>query len=111
MPIVGQKSKGVWAWGGDDGYSYTVTVNFNPGAVHAQVGFTEVDGGGLHRVGIKGYRYRPDPNGAEKVVDFGDWPSWKSIVGVVDQMSSVTWGMAVGADQEARGRLDIYWWG
>jgi len=107
MPIVAQRSHGVHAWGS---ITYTATVNFAPGLVHAQVCLTQVDGEGLHHAGIKWFSARPDPRGPETVTDFGGWP-WPSIVGVIDQMSSVTFGLVLGARQEARCRCDIYWWG
>ncbi len=111
MAIVSQNSHNIHAYGGDDGVTYTASINFAPGTVHAQVCFYEVDGEGLHRAGIEGYRHRNDPSGADIPVDFGDWPNWKSIVGVINNMTGITWGLALGGQQEARARLDIFWWG
>lgn len=111
MPIVEQRSKSVYGYGGSSGLVHTMTVNFAPGPVHAQVCLTYTGGRGLQMVGIKGYRYRPDPKGPEKEVDFGSYLDWKSIAGVVDQMSSVTWGIALGSNQSAKARLDVYRWG
>jgi hypothetical protein len=110
MAIVGQQSHSFHWYAGDNGVSQTTDLNFAPGTIHAQVCLSEVDGEGLHRVGIKGYRYR-DVNGVDTPVDFGDWPNWRQIVGIIPNMTGVTWGLALGAHQEARARLDILWWG
>ena len=109
--IVKQYSAKIEGSGGDAGGTWTRTINFAPGRVHAQVSLYKRVGDGLHLTGIKGYRSRPDPDGPEHPVDFGRFWFWKSIVGPVDDMSSLTWGVAVGADgQAAFARLDMYWW-
>jgi hypothetical protein len=111
MPIVKQSSQGMHYYTEDDGATFTTSINFAPGNAQAQVSLSEVDGEGLHRAGIEGYSYRTSPTGADIPVDFGDWPNWKSLVGIVNNMTRVTWGLALGAHQEARARLDILWWG
>jgi hypothetical protein len=111
MPISKQKSKRLHVWGGDDGILYTSDVHFDPGQIHAQVALTGVLGEGVNRAGIKGYWHRPQAGSADVFVDFGEqWWSWRSIVGVIDQMTGVSWGITVAADSEAWARLDIYWW-
>jgi hypothetical protein len=89
---------------------YTSDVHFDPGLIHAQVALTGVLGEGVNRAGIKGYWHRPEAGSADVFVDLGGWPSWRSIVGAIDQMTGVRWGIAVANDSEAWARLDIYWW-
>ncbi len=110
--ITRQKSFELHGFGGDKGGDWTKTIDFAPGRVSAEVALIEVDGDGLHRVGIAGYRYRPSLEGAEKVVHFGsDWSGWKSFVEVVDNMTAITWGIVVGGGEQAlRARLDLSWW-
>ena len=102
----------VWiysGWDPDNGITYTHEWNFGPSYTVAQASFYGVDGGGAHHTGVAGYRFRPDPNGPEQVVNFGDWPSWAPYI-YVDQVSSVTFGTAVGADQEAYMLGNLFWW-
>lgn len=110
MPIAGQQSHAKYGYGGDDGLIKTTTINFAPGTIQAQVCLTRTEGGGWQSTGIQGYRHRPDPDGPEKVVDFGSYGNWRTIVGIVERMTSVTWGIALGSDQGATARLDILWW-
>jgi hypothetical protein len=109
--IARQKSFELSGFGGDKGGDWTKTIDFKPGRVSAQVALFEVDGDGLHRAGILGYRYRPDPKGAEKVVHYGpNWSDWKSFVEVVDNMTAITWGIVAGGGQAVHARLDLFWW-
>ncbi len=97
-----------WHWftGWDNGY-HTVDVNLPPAWVGAQAWLHGASGGGTSYAGIKHYRKRLD-SGQDQDVDFGEWPSWPPVVG--DFMSSVTFALATGSDQEgwAVGRMDFW---
>jgi hypothetical protein len=112
MPILRQQSFELGGAAGDNGGSWTRTINLAPASVSAQVSLFGVYGNGLQRVGIRSFRTRPDPDGPEHAVTFGvafgDWPSF---LAVVEHLSSITWAVTAGADQEAFGRLDLLWWG
>jgi len=111
MALARQESYELHGTGGDDGGSWRKTIEFAPARVSARVALVSVDGGGLSLAGIIQYRYRPDPKGADKVVHLGsDWPEWKSFVEAVDGMTSITWGIAAGAQQELHARLDLSFW-
>jgi hypothetical protein len=93
----------------DDGISFTFEVNFPPSFGVAQASFYYVTGGGLHKAGIVGYRHRPENNGAEQTVNFGDWPTWPGCI-YVDKLTSVTFGTAVGAEQECSTLANVFFW-
>ena len=106
-----------WLWftGFDNTYQ-TIDVNMSPDLIGAQISLHGVAGGGLAYVGIKHYRQRlpsslipsADRSGPGEDVDhdFGEWSSWPPVV--FDLMSSVTFAIATGEDQEgwALARLD-----
>ena len=97
----------------DLGTTWTRTINFAPARVHAQVCLHHFAGDGNMFAGIKGYHFRSNPKGAEQKVDLGPsgFSLWPSIVGPVDNMTGITWGVYVSEPgQEAYGRLDMYWW-
>lgn len=79
-------------------------VHISPGGLY------EVDGEGLHHIGIKHYRYRPTPDGADKDKDYGEYPNWAHTIGA-DRVTSVTFGIALGARQEAHCYGNLFWWG
>jgi hypothetical protein len=92
------------AW---DGY-HTVDVNLSPATVMVTTALHGQSGGGSSYAGIKHYRRRLD-SGEDEDVDFGeDWFSWPPAI--FDHISSVTFALAEGDDQEGWliGRLD-YW--
>jgi hypothetical protein len=76
--------------------------------ITAQAGYHIVVGGGAHVVGIKGYRFRPK-RGVEQQVDFGEFWNWRHTIGE-DGVTSVTFGIALGAEQEAHAYGNLYWW-
>ena len=110
MAMVGHRAHGFWGWGADTGFTGSITINMSPAYIVAQAGYYEVDGGGLHRIGIKHYRFRPTADGAEQDKDFGAWPDWKHTIGE-DRVTSVTFGISLGAHQEAHCYGNLYWWG
>lgn len=97
----------IWATGNHVG---SFTIYFSPAYVVAQVGLNYVSGGGAHKVGIVGYTYRPTPDGPEKSVSYGSWPSWPHTVSR-DRMTSVTFGVASGSQQAVTGYGNLYFWG
>jgi len=97
-------------WAVNDHGSSTAEINFAAQPTVGQISLGQADGGGLLDSGIRGFRTRPDPQGAENVVDFGDnfynWPNT-----VFDQhLSSVTFALALGQDQEATGVCNLFFW-
>ena len=102
----------VWIYSGsnsDSGIVYTHEWNISPQYCVAQASFNRVDGSGAHGTGIAAYRYRPTPDGPEQSVSLGDWLSWPAYV-YVDRMTSVTFGTAVGADQECKMLGNLFYW-
>ena len=96
-----------WNWFHAVNGSVTVDINLPPAGVSAEVSFYQVDGEGLHIVGIKHYRRRLE-SGEDQEIDFGEWGSWPPAI--CDFISSITYAIALGQDQEARafGRLDFW---
>jgi hypothetical protein len=102
----------IWIYSGYNskvGVTYTTEVNFSPRYTVAQASIFEVSGGGLHKTGVAGYRYRPTPDGPEQSVNFGSWPAWRGYV-YRDRMTSVTFGTAVGARQSCRVIGNMFFW-
>jgi hypothetical protein len=77
---------------------HTVDINIRPDAVIAQATLYGTLGGGTQLTGIKSYRQR-QPDGSDRPIDFGAWPNWPSAI--FDRVSSVTFGIATGSDQQA----------
>jgi hypothetical protein len=102
----------VWIYSGynsGSGITYTHEWNFAPSFTVAYPVIYGVSGGGLHHSGIAAYRHRPKPNGAEETVNLGAWPSWAAYI-YVNQLTSVTFGVAVGAKQELYVHGNISFW-
>lgn len=106
-----------WLWFSGSGNGYqTVEINMSPDLIVAQIWLHGVGGGGLSYAGIKHYRQRlpmslfPSADGSspgtDVEIDFGEWVSWPPLV--FDLMSSITFAIATGEDQEgwAMARLD-----
>jgi hypothetical protein len=87
--------QGHWFSGSGNGYT-TVDVNLPPDWVYTTVALHGTTGGGTQYAGIKHYRQRLD-SGADKDIDFGDWPSWPP--SVFDRISGITLALATGQDQ------------
>lgn len=109
MPLVGQQTYSLWAHGKAFG---TYTVTFPPIFTIAQISLNHTTGGGTHLVGIAAYKFRPERNGPEQVVDITEyWTSWPATV-VADNMSSVTFGIVTGpaSYHMANGVANLFWW-
>ena len=109
MLIVQHHVHGFWGWGADTGFTGSITVNMAPASILAQVGYHRIAGSGLHAIGIKKFRSRPSPDGAEQEFDFGNWPNWPHTI-AEHRVTSVTFGIALGARQEAHCYGNLYWW-
>jgi hypothetical protein len=107
--MQGMMSIWIHSYSGDNGHSYSTEVTFDRQFTAAQSSFYEVDGDGLHACGIVGYRARPDVNGAEQVVTFGDWPNAQPFT-YVDQCTAVTFGVTTGGHQEVRSLNNLFFW-
>lgn len=106
-----------WLWFSGFGNGYqTIDVNMSPDLIVAQISLHGTGGGGGAYAGIKHYRQRlpaslfPSTDGSapgtDVEIDFGEWLSWPPVV--FDLMSSITFAIATGEDQEgwAVARLD-----
>jgi hypothetical protein len=90
--------------------SVTQEVNIAAQGAVAQISLGQADGGGLLDSGIRGYRTRPNPGGAENVTDFGDnFYNWPNTV-FDTNLSSVTFALALGQNQEATGVCNLLFW-
>jgi len=104
-----------WAYSGynsDNGIVYTWEWDFAPAYTVGQVSIRGVAGDGQHITGVISYRYRPDPHGAETTVNLGDandWKTWQAYV-YADQCSGITFGSAVGAEQEMWILGNLFFW-
>jgi hypothetical protein len=100
------QTDGHWFTGGGNGY-ITVEVNIPPASVYVTTSLFGHSGGGTSYAGIQQYRRRLD-SGADQDIDFGSWPSWPP--SIFDHISSVTFALAEGSDQQGwlYGRMD-YW--
>ena len=102
----------IWLYSGfgDQGSTYTQEYNFPPSYGIAQASLYYAAGGGLLIAGIAGYRYRPDPNGQEQSVNFGDIFSWPAYI-YVDNLTSVTFGAAAGNNnQDCKVLGNVFFW-
>src|SRR5690348_7566866 len=91
---------------GNNGY-HTVDVNLPPAWVGAQTWLYGTSGGGTTYTGIKHYRKRQD-NGEDQDIDFGEWPDWPPVI--FDFISSVTFALATGDNQEGWAVLRMDYW-
>jgi len=102
-----------WLYSGynsNNGSSGTVEVDYSPGFfVVAQSTLRVVDGGGAHITGIAAYRYRDTPNGPDIPVNLGGPTSWAADI-YRQNMTSTTFGISVGARQEATAVCNIFLW-
>jgi hypothetical protein len=85
-----------------------LSSNIPPETVIAQATLYGTSGGGTQYTGIKRYRKRL-PTGADQDIDFGEWPSWPPII--FDRVSSVTFAIATGSNQQAWTLARMDHWG
>jgi hypothetical protein len=105
MALIQFGSFEIWSSSG----SVTQEWNFSPRTAHGQISLGQADGGGLLDSGIRGYRNRP-AGGAENVIDFGDnFYNWPNTV-FDENLTSVTYALALGAHQEATGVCNLFTW-
>lgn len=113
MSVTGMHYNTGWAYGGDDGYSYSVQYNFAPSNALAQTSLSAAIGDGLCACGIRQYRIRPVPNGPDQDINYG----WNYIgaypPSVYDlHMTSVTAELDVGGNgQSGYMTLNVWFWG
>jgi len=109
MQIVGMQWSLMWAY--NDQGSTTAEVNITAQPTTAQITLGQATGGGLLNTGIRGFRSRPNPTGPEIPTDFGgnfyNWPNTISD----SNLSSVTFALALGQNQEATGVWNLFFWG
>jgi hypothetical protein len=87
----------------------SATLNFPPSPAFAQASLNFTLGGGTQKVGIVSFRFRK-PDGSDGQVDFGGWTSWPSTTGH-ERMTSVTFGVATGSNQQLDGIGNVFFWG
>lgn len=113
MAVTGMHYNSAWAFGGDNGYSYSVQYNFSPTPSVAQTSLSVVaGGGGFCTSGITQYRIRPVPNGPDQDINFG-WNYIGAFPPSVNDpnMTSVTAEMQLGGgDQSGYMTLNIWFW-
>ncbi|WP_404335760.1 hypothetical protein AB2M62_17210 [Sphingomonas sp. MMS12-HWE2-04] len=108
--MQGMSSGNIYSgYNSSSGPTYSWEWRIDPTYTVAEVVPYQISGGGLHRVGIAGYRRRPTPGGAEEAVNFGSWPNWPGIL-YIDSCSAVTFASAVGASQELRAACNLMFW-
>jgi hypothetical protein len=98
-----------WHWftGFGNGYT-TMQINIPPALIGAQIALYGTTGGGTQYAGIRHFRRRLS-DGSDEEHDFGDtWFNWPPLV--ADTVSSVTFALATGEDQEgwAVARMDFW---
>jgi hypothetical protein len=106
--IKGMQWNILWAYNNQG--SKTAEVNFGAQPTLAQITLGQTAGGGLINSGIRAYRTRPTPTGPETPIDFGpnfyDWPNTV----YKENLSSVTFQLALGQNQEATGVWNLFFW-
>ena len=70
MAVNGMRYNWGWAYGGDNGISWSVEYNFSPTFAAAQTSLSMADGDGLVTGGITHYRNRSTPSGPDHDANF-----------------------------------------
>jgi hypothetical protein len=83
-------------------------MDFPPAEVVAQAVLNFTLGGGTQKVGIVKFRFRT-PSGADQEVNFGEWPNWPPFAHHA-RMTSVTFGVATGSNQQLDGIGQAFFW-
>jgi hypothetical protein len=104
MPVVNMQTNSFKRSGSQ---IFTIDINFAPQDTFATATLVTTTGGGEHTSGIAGTRARPQPAGPEVPESFGNWPDWRASR-FRPRMSGVTFGIALGANQTAKGTLTLY---
>jgi hypothetical protein len=109
MPVQGAYYRWEWGYGGDDGGSGSVQVNFRPSNALALVALSAASGEGLCSGGITQYRTR-DANGSDQdhnlpwSINFGGFPP----LARDPNMTSVTAELDLGAHQSGAMTLVVW---
>ena len=113
MAVTGMHYNWGWAYGGDNGISWSAQYNFSPGFAVAQTSLSMADGDGLVTCGITQYRKRAVPSGPDQDVNFGWNPNFGFPPSVYDPlMTSVTAELDVGGNgQQGVMTLNVWFFG
>ena len=87
--------------------THTIEVNIVPADVGAQISMRGHNGSGLSFAGIKSFRKRL-ASGADEEHKFTPFTKWPAVI--FDHISSVTFAIAQGAEEEmwVTARMDFY---
>lgn len=98
-----------WHWWSKAGSGYgTIDINLPPAWLSAETRLYGTSGSGIQYTGIKSYRQRLS-DGSDRNHDFGEWTSWPPVV--FDFISSLTFGIATGSNQQGWAVARMDWWG
>jgi hypothetical protein len=98
MAVSGMNYSWGWAYGGDDGTSLSLQINFARSFAVAQVSLSGANADGFCQGGITQYRKRPDAGGPDKDVNF-NWDPNGYPPSVYDpHMTSASASLEVGGD-------------
>lgn len=87
----------------------TATIDFPPSNVFVQASLNYTSGGGRQKVGIVSFRWI-GADGSNQQADFGGWPGWAPATNN-ERMTSVTFGVMTGSNQELDGFGNVFFWG
>jgi hypothetical protein len=109
--IVKHRWFSMFAFSGDESVTGTFTLNTAPAFIVAQTSLFRVYGREMVKIGIAGFRHRPEPDGPEEEVDFGGFGQWRGTIGH-DRVTSITFGVWAGSEgDQLEGHANLYWWG
>jgi len=110
MAIMNMAWNSRWAYGGDNGTSASMQINFAPTMAVAQVSLSNADGDGLCGGGINQYRTRTTPGGADSDHNFS-WNTNSALPSLAFDhlMTSVTAEIVVGGDGQSGVMTLVVW--
>jgi hypothetical protein len=112
MAITGMFFSSAWAFGGDNGFSESVSIGFGPSFAAALTTLTEATGDGLVEIGISQFSFRPPGAATDTFVNHGpfDFGGNAAIPGVSNpNMTSATATVTVGGNgQLGAGTLSVW---
>jgi hypothetical protein len=113
MPVQNMAWNSRWAYGGDDGISASMQINFPPQLAVAQASLSGANGDGLCMGGITQFRTRTTPSGPDQDHNFGWDPNFGFPPVAFDPiMTSVSAELAVGGNgQQGVMTLLVWLWG